>query len=331
MVPRQASRSLADPVVTMCRWPNRQLNLCGCRLADGARGMPAAPASGGPRPTRLSRFLPTKERHMATTTYARHRADTASPITAVNKAINANGISQGALVIAVTSGLALSGGTAANAGTGARESQPTAPVTAHAPEAPAIFASPAAQISFERPAVSSKAAPAPAHPATTAGPQAKAAAPSPARTGTLAAGVTVRGTAPAGARMGTSSQATAPDGSSTAGLASSNGTGAAIIAAAYAQLGVQQDCTMLVTHSLAAAGINFHGWPADYLTLGHAVSAAEARPGDLVYYPDGGMGEPHIAVYAGNGQAVHGGWNGSTTVLFSVNVGTGHTFIHVGN
>jgi peptidoglycan DL-endopeptidase CwlO len=252
---------------------------------------------------------------VATTTNAKHRADTTSPITAVNKALGASGLSQGALVIAVTSGLALSGGTAANADTGARESQGPAAVTAHAPEAPAIFASPAAQISFERPAVSSKAAPVPT------------------RAGTLTAGVTVRSTVPAGVRTGAgaASQTTVPNGSSAAGLASSNGTGAAILAAAYAQLGVQQDCTMLVTNSLAAAGINFHGWPADYLTLGQTVSAAEARPGDLVYYPDGGMGEPHIAVYAGNGQAVHGGWNGSTTVLFSVNVGTGHTFIHVGN
>jgi hypothetical protein len=109
-----------------------------------------------------------------------------------------------------------------------------------------------------------------------------------------------------------------------------SGKGAAIAAAAYAQLGVAQDCTALASNSLAAVGINFHGWPADYLSLGRTVSAAEAQPGDLVYYQNGGMGKAHIAVYVGNGMAVHGGWNGGTTALYSVNIGSGPVFIHVG-
>jgi hypothetical protein len=37
----------------------------------------------------------------------------------------------------------------------------------------------------------------------------------------------------------------------------------------------------------------------------------------------------HIAVYAGNGQAVHGGYNGNQTVVFSANVGSGPVFIRV--
>jgi cell wall-associated NlpC family hydrolase len=108
-----------------------------------------------------------------------------------------------------------------------------------------------------------------------------------------------------------------------------SGKGAAIAAAALGQIGVGQDCTRLATNSLAAVGINFHGWPAGYLSLGQTVSAAEARPGDLAYYQNGGMGLAHIAVYVGNGQAVHGGWNGGTTALFSVNVGSGPVFIRV--
>jgi cell wall-associated NlpC family hydrolase len=111
---------------------------------------------------------------------------------------------------------------------------------------------------------------------------------------------------------------------------SGSGVRAAIVSAAYAQLGVPQDCTMLVTNSLAAVGIHFHGWPADYISLGHIVPASEAQPGDLAYYANGGMGEAHIAVYVGNGMAVHGGWNGNSTVLFSVNVGSGPVFIRVG-
>lgn len=97
---------------------------------------------------------------------------------------------------------------------------------------------------------------------------------------------------------------------------------AAIIAyAARSQIGVWQDCTMLVTNSLAAAGINFHDWPIGYMSLGHVVSAEEAIPGDLLYYAQNGAAVPHIAVYIGNGRAIHGGWNGNQTVEFSVNVG----------
>ena len=109
-----------------------------------------------------------------------------------------------------------------------------------------------------------------------------------------------------------------------------SGTAATIAAAAYAQLGVMQDCTMLVTNALAAAGINFHDWPAGYLSLGRTVSAAEAVPGDLIYYADGGMGLAHIAVYVGNGQAVHGGFFGNQTVVAAAELGSGGVYIRVG-
>ena len=111
-------------------------------------------------------------------------------------------------------------------------------------------------------------------------------------------------------------------------VASSN-KGAAIYQAAMAQLGRIQDCTMLVTNSLKAVGINFHDWPAGYMSLGTVVPASQAQPGDLVYYANGGLGFAHIAVYAGNGQAIHGGWNGNQTVVNSVNVGSGPVFIRV--
>lgn len=108
-----------------------------------------------------------------------------------------------------------------------------------------------------------------------------------------------------------------------------SGKGQAIANAARAQLGVTQDCTRLASNALAAVGINFHGWPAGYLSLGRTVSAAEAQPGDLAYYLNGGSGVPHIAVYIGGGQAVHGGWNGNQTSIQSVNVGSGPVFIRV--
>ena len=120
----------------------------------------------------------------------------------------------------------------------------------------------------------------------------------------------------------------APAAAATTQVASSN-KGAAIYQAALAQLGTFQDCTMLVTNALKAVGINFHDWPAGYMSLGTVVPASQAQPGDLIYYANGGTGLAHIAVYAGNGQAVHGGWLGNQTVLNTANVGSGAVYIRV--
>lgn len=109
----------------------------------------------------------------------------------------------------------------------------------------------------------------------------------------------------------------------------SNYAGASVLVdAAYAQLGRRQDCTMLVTNALAAAGINYHGWPAGYFSLGYTVSGSEAQPGDLIYYDNAGAGVPHIALYIGNGMAIHGGWQGSTKIAPAY-VGSGPVFIRV--
>lgn len=80
--------------------------------------------------------------------------------------------------------------------------------------------------------------------------------------------------------------------------------------AALAQLGVTQDCTMLVTNSLKAVGINFHGGPLKYLSLGPTTN--NPVPGDIIVY------HGHVAIYIGNGKAVHGGWLGSQTVVSTV-------------
>ena len=104
---------------------------------------------------------------------------------------------------------------------------------------------------------------------------------------------------------------------------------AAIYQAALAQVGRYQDCTMLVTNALKSVGINYHDWPAGYMKLGTQVSASQAQAGDLIYYANGGTGLAHIAVYAGNGQAVHGGWLGNQTVVNTANVGSGPVYIRV--
>ena len=110
---------------------------------------------------------------------------------------------------------------------------------------------------------------------------------------------------------------------------SSSSKGTAIYQAALSQIGAIQDCTMLVTNALKAVGINYHNWPIGYMSLGTVVSASEAQPGDLIYYANGGTGYAHIAVYAGNGKAVHGGWLGNQTVVNTANVGSGAVYIRV--
>ncbi|MDI2022997.1 NlpC/P60 family protein [Paenarthrobacter nicotinovorans] len=251
---------------------------------------------------------------------ARHRAEApkTSSLAVIAKAVtvNAGGVGRQAAVIAAASGLVLTSGIAANAAETNvdRESTSTSALDVQSVAQATIAADSTVAISYERPVVTTVEAPAPVVEEAPAKVEAKASTKSTATA------------APAtNAAVAVSTATPAP-----AAPAASSGLGAAIAAAAYAQLGVTQDCTMLVTNSLAAVGIHFHDWPAGYLSLGRTVSAAEAQPGDLAYYANGGLaGQAHIAVYVGNGMAVHGGWNGSTTALFSVNVGSGPVFIRV--
>lgn len=116
---------------------------------------------------------------------------------------------------------------------------------------------------------------------------------------------------PAAKTAAASGTATAAASAKTAAAPVANaGSYQAIANAALAQLGRYQDCTMLVTNSLAAVGINFHGWPTEYLSLGPTTS--NPVPGDICVY------QGHVAIYIGNGQAVHGGWLGSQTVISTV-------------
>lgn len=114
-------------------------------------------------------------------------------------------------------------------------------------------------------------------------------------------------------------------------LTNTNATdkGKVVLEAAYAQLGRYQDCTMLVTNSLKSIGINFHDWPAGYASLGKEVPLSEAQPGDILIYKDGGLGVGHVAIYAGNGKAIHGGWLGNQTSIGPAIIGSGITAIRL--
>ena len=198
---------------------------------------------------------------------------------------------------------------------------PAAQTKAAAPAAQTKAAAPAAQTKAAAPVAQTKAA-APAAQTKAAAPatQTKAATPAPkAETKAAAPAAQTKAATPAPAAQTKPAATTTPSGSKNA----------AIYQAALAQVGRYQDCTMLVTNALKSVGINYHDWPAGYMKLGTQVSASQAQAGDLVYYANGGTGLAHIAVYAGNGQAVHGGWLGNQTVVNTANVGSGPVYIRV--
>ncbi|KAB7789245.1 NlpC/P60 family protein [Bifidobacterium cebidarum] len=100
---------------------------------------------------------------------------------------------------------------------------------------------------------------------------------------------------------------------------------AASIDRAYSLIGGSMDCTALVTKALAARGINFHGWPEEYVNVpgGYVVTDGSLQPGDILIYKytngaNGGLHYDHVALYVGGGKAIHGGWNGSNVALAGI-------------
>ena len=224
-----------------------------------------------------------------------------------------------------------------------RVAAPAAQTKVAAPAAQTKVAAPAAQTKAAAPAAQTKAAattaPATQTKAATPAPKAetKAAAQTPApaaqtKAATPAPKAETKPAAQTPAPAAQTKAATPAPAAQTKPAATTTPSGsknAAIYQAALAQVGRYQDCTMLVTNALKSVGINYHDWPAGYMKLGTQVSASQAQAGDLVYYANGGTGLAHIAVYAGNGQAVHGGWLGNQTVVNTANVGSGPVYIRV--
>lgn len=94
-----------------------------------------------------------------------------------------------------------------------------------------------------------------------------------------------------------------------------------LINAALAQLGQTQDCTALVERSLRAVGFavgDLGTSVGEYARYGAVVTSGAYAPGDILIWPGA-----HVAIYIGNGQAVHGGWNGSQTVIAGINTSMG--------
>ncbi|MFF2244040.1 hypothetical protein ACFVTM_07625 [Arthrobacter sp. NPDC058130] len=194
-------------------------------------------------------------------------------------------------VLAAASGLVLTGSMAANAAPAPvqRDSAPASNVNVAGQVSAPVSADSSVKISFDRPAVASVAAPVIEQPV--------AAAPAPA-----AAPVA----APAAAPKATVQVQAAPVAAPAA--APAGGRNAIMLAAAYSQVGITQDCTAMVEKALGAAGkpVGDIG-PRAFLGLGTVVGTPQ--PGDMV------VQSGHVGIYAGNGQVVSGGMNGKNQTM----------------
>ncbi len=229
----------------------------------------------------------------------RRKADSVrpNPFISISKAVasNASGAGRQAAVIAAASGLVLTGSIAAHAAEAPvqRDSSP-ATVAETASEAPTqvVTAASTATINFERPAVASVAAPVIEKPAPVVeAPVAK-----------KAAVTTAAATAPVAKAAAAAPAAAAP---------AVGGVNAAMVASAYAQIGIMQDCTAMVERALGSAGIPVGDLgPMQFMNYGKVVS--DPQPGDMI------VQSGHVAIYIGNGQAISGGINGNQTGIHPI-------------
>lgn len=78
-----------------------------------------------------------------------------------------------------------------------------------------------------------------------------------------------------------------------------------LLGAALAQIGWAEDCTALVENALRAIGYQVPDLgPMGFIGYGVQVDASQIQPGDIM------IRSGHVAIYAGDGMAVHGGFGG---------------------
>jgi hypothetical protein len=228
----------------------------------------------------------------SSTTAARHRSDaTAGRSSAFS--IKSGTVGRQAAVIFAASGLVLTSGMAANAAVAPvqRDAAPASSVDVASKVSTPVTADSAVQISFDRSAVATSPAPVIEQPA---------AAPAVAAPATAAPAAVQAPAAPKITVQAAAAPAPAP--------AAAGGVNAAMLASAYAQIGIIQDCTAMVEKALGAAGhpVGDLG-PQQFLSQGTVVATPE--PGDMV------VQSGHVGIYAGNGQVVSGGMNGTNQTI----------------
>ena len=187
---------------------------------------------------------------------------------------------------------------------------PEAPVTPVTPEAPAVPETPATPEAPETPTTPET----PAVPETPATPEAPETPTTPET--------------PAVPETPTTPEAPAvPETPATPEAPADSTLGDRISAAAQELVGVTDGlwCTQVVQQALANAGVSdaYQLWPDQYQGV-YGYYTDSPLAGDLIYYNNGGRGVDHIAVYIGNGQAVHGNYNGKTVIADAYQSGMGN-------
>ena len=211
-----------------------------------------------------------------------------------SKRRTAGTVGRQAAVLVAASGMVLSGAMAANAADvpTERDSAPASSVDVKGQVSAPVLADSAVQITFERPVVGTTPAPVIEAPKPVAAPKAPA-APAPAAP------------APAAAAKATVKVQAAP---APAAAPAAGGVNATLLAVAYGQIGITQDCTAVVEKALNSAGIPVGDiGPQAFLKYGKVVAAPQ--PGDII------VQSGHVAIYAGNGQAISGGMNGVNATM----------------
>ncbi len=211
---------------------------------------------------------------------ARHRAEApkTSSLAVIAKAVsnNAGGVGRQAAVIAAASGLVLTSGIAANAADTNvdRESTSTSTLDVQSVVQATIAADSTVAISYERPVVTTVEAPAPVV-------VEEAPAKVEAKVENNEATAVTANAAPAANATVAVSNATPRSGSSRRIQRPRCRYRCCSLRPARCHPGLHHACDQLP----GRRGINFHDWPAGYLSLGRTVSAAEAQPGDLATTP----------------------------------------------
>ena len=278
---------------------------------------------------------------MSSIAHGRRRAATTqtSPISALSRAVtsNAGNLGRQAAVVVAASGLVLAAGLPAQAAVStdrqALEATPLSAVTATG----AVSVS--AQAPFELATLESvssvsgadyraqvAAEEAAAAAAVVAQEQAAAQAQQAQQAATVQtqqAAATTAYAAPAAApAANTPAPATAAPAAPAPAPVASSGVGAALVASAYGQIGVAQDCTAMVENALRSIGKSVGDLaPAQFYAYGSVVGSPE--PGDLV------ITSGHVAIYVGNGQVISGGFDGMNTVLHPLSYLGGASFVRV--
>ncbi|MER2134783.1 MAG: NlpC/P60 family protein [Arthrobacter sp.] len=265
---------------------------------------------------------------MSSVNSGRRRAATApvSPLTALSKAVstNAGSVGRQAAVVVAASGLVLAAGMPAQAAPvstdrQALEATPLNVVTSNgtvtvSEQAP--FELPVQPLAGSLSGAETRAQIAAAEQAAAVEAAAVAAAAQQEALAAQQAAAPTPAAAPAAGNVSTASSAPAP------AEASASGVAAGLVASAYAQIGVAQDCTAMVENALRSVGKSVGDLaPGQFFAFGAVVGSPQ--PGDLVI--TGG----HVAIYVGNGQVISGGLNGMNTGLHSLSDLPGASFVRV--